>query len=438
MKITAKHRDYFFYLSLLNLFWVGMNCPDLSQGFFFLCTLIMLLMFKRQPEDRVPPLVLWVLILYLTFHYVALLMFGFIKIFQFVKEPLFLLACYAYGHFLGRSRMKEWPGGIILILLAMVSGFVVFAFLSVYMAPNVSVYAEQVSGQAKAGRTGIMIWTGQPGGFGPILGIQGNMGSAFLPVFMFGALKDVIKDKKLFFLITCFATGLILSGFYTNVLLKNRGPFAIIAMIVGVLGAYTLIFAPNRMTPEKLTRKLILLLFAMGVALILPSILPDLNDLSHLGVVSRFTEEGGSSPRTEFWKNCIRVIADHPLGGRKEFFGHEYAHNIWLDVGYDSGVIAMFFLIVFHCIHFKDMATLVFGRLPIHYGVTSAMIAEFFIIFISLFTEPVGKGYTIYYAITFFYCGLLKRMVKDGLALKKEMMIHEIRYRLRYAGRMPA
>lgn len=433
-----KQRDYFFYLSLFNLFWVGMNCPDLSQGFFFLCTLIMLVMFKKHPDERISPFVLSVLILYLAFHYSALMLFGFIKPFQFFKEPLFLLACYAYGHFLGRSRVKDWPGGIILILLAMVSGFVLFAFLSVYMAPNVSMYAEQVTGQAKAGRTGIMIWTGQPGGFGPILGIQGNMGTAFLPVLIFGALQDVIKDRRLFFLLVMCAGVLIVSGLYTNVLLKNRGPFVIVAGIMAVLGAYTLIFAPSRLTPAKLTRKLILLMGFSGFILVLPSLMPDVNDLNHLGVVSRFTEEGGSSPRTEFWKNCIRVIGDHPLGGRKDDFGHDYAHNIWLDVGYDSGVIAMFFLIVFHCIHFKDMATLTLGRLPIPPGVICAMVAQFFIIFISLFTEPVGKGYTIYYAITFFYCGLLRRLVRDGLNLKKEMMIHEIRYRLRYAGRMPA
>jgi hypothetical protein len=98
----------------------------------------------------------------------------------------------------------------------------------------------------------------------------------------------------------------------------------------------------------------------------------------------------------------------------------------------------MFFLIVFHLIHFRDMANLVFGRLPIHTGVTAAMIAMFMIIFISLFTEPVGKGYTIYYAMTFFYCGLLKCLSADGQARKKELIIHEIHNRIHNAGRLPS
>jgi O-Antigen ligase len=432
-----KKRDYFFYLSLVNLFWVGMNCPDLSQGGFFLCTIIMLFWFDHTGPDKIPTIVTGFLIAYLFFHYIPLLMFGFIKTFKFIKEPIFLLACYKYGHFLGKSRMKNWPGGIIYVLLAMVSGFAVFSFLSIYMAPNVSLYAEQTIGGAKAGRTGIMIWTGKPGGFGPILGVQANMGSAFLPVIIFGALNELFKKKKEYLLIAGVCAAFILLGLYTNVLLKNRGPFVILAGLIMVIGMYNIIFGPKRLTPAKLTRKIIVVLSVIIISLIMIRFMPTM-DLSHLGVVARFTEEGNSSPRTEFWKNCIRIIGENPLGGRKDFFGHTYAHNIWLDVGYDSGVIAMFFLIIFHCIHFKDMADLIFKKLPIHQGVISGMIAMFFIIFISLFTEPIGKGYTIYYAMTFFYCGLLKRLKTDGIILKKELYLNEINHRLRNAGRLQA
>lgn len=447
MKINQDRiRDMFFLLTLVNLFWVGMNCPDLSQGFFFLSFLILWALFCQTPEDRVPMAVLSVLWAYLILHYLALFYFGFIKPFQLIKEPLFLMAAYKYGHSLGRHRMKHWPGDILFILLAMVSGFVVFAFLSIYLAPNVSMYASQVVGGAKAGRTGIMIWTGEAGGFGPILGIQGNLGSAFLPILIFGGVFELIQSKKrqLIFLTVC--SGLILAGFYTNVLLKNRGPFVIIAGLMGLVGLYCTLFGPSRLTPGRLTVRALGVLIIAGLVMVLglgaalgtANGLPGLSDFSHLGLVSRFTQEGGSSPRTLFWENCIKIIAAHPLGGRKDYFGHEYAHNIWLDVGYDSGVFAMFFLIVFHGIHFKDMAALAFGRLPIHIGVVAAMIALFVIIFISLFTEPVGKGYTIYYAMTFFYCGVLKRLTADGLAHKKELIVHEIHYRLRHAGRLPS
>lgn len=437
MTIINK-RDGFYSLSLISLFWVGMNCPDLSQGFFLLCTLIMLFMFKHPPEDKIPAGVLIVLIAYLLLHYLALFVFGFIKTFQFIKEPLFLLACYKYGCFLGRSRMKNWPAGIIYILLAMVSGFVVFAFLSIYLAPNVTMYAAQQVGEAKAGRTGIMIWTDETGGFGPILGIQGNMGTAFLPVVLFGALYEVLKSKKAYMILGVVCGIFILGGFYTNILLKNRGPFVIIAGLMGTIGTYNIVFGPRQLTPKKLIRKISLLLAAITLSTLLINTMPAVGNMNHLGVVSRFTQEGSTSPRTLFWKNCIKIIADNPLGGRKGYFGHEYAHNIWLDVGYDSGIFAMFCLIIFHCMHFRDMAILVFGRLPIHRGVISAMIAMFFIIFISLFTEPIGKGYTIYYAMTFFYCGLLKRLKTDGLNLKKELILNEIHHRLRYAGRMQA
>jgi len=429
---------WFFYLTLVNLFWVGMNCPDLSQGFFFLCTLILLLFFVQTREDKIPAGTLIVLLAYLFFHYTALYYYGFIKIFALIKEPLFLLASYKSGHFLGKTRLPQWEKNLFFILLAMVSGFVIFAFLSIYLAPNVSMYAPQVVGEAKSGRTGIMIWTGKPGGFGPILGIQGNLGTAFLPVILFGAAHELLNNRKEIFFIIGIAGIFIVSGLYTNVLLKNRGPFVIITGLMGIISVYNIIFAPNRMTPGKLVKRIILVLIGILIAAGLISHLPKTEDLNNLAVVFRFTQEGHSSPRTMFWKNCIKIIAEHPMGGRKDYFGHEYAHNIWLDVGYDSGMGAMIFLIIFHIIHFKAMFTLVFGRLPIHPAVISAMTALFFIIFISLFTEPVGKGYTIYYAMTFFYCGLLKRMTADGIHLKKEMILNEITYHLRYAGRVPS
>ena len=429
---VLKKKKYFFYLSLLNLFWFGMNCPDLSQGFFLLCSLIMLTMFKQGRDDKIPHTVLAVLIAYLFLHYTSLLAYGYIKPFQYVKEPILILACYKYGHFLGRNRIKNWPGGIIYILLAMVAGFVLISFLMVYMTPNMNMFADN---EGKAGRTGTFIWTGQSGGFGPILGVQANLGAVFLPILLFGALKEYFTEKKEFFTIIAISVCLITCGFYTNLLLKNRGPFIIIVGLVLVIGGYNMLFGKKNLTPQKLKRKIIFLLGITTITMLLIQLLPSI-DLHHLGIVSRFTEEGQRNPRADFWINCLKVIAKYPLGGRKEFFGHEFAHNIWLDVGFDSGVFAMLFLIIFHVIHFKDMATLVFGRLPVHTGITSAMIGMFFIIFISLFTEPIGKGYTIYYSVTFFYCGLLKRLKTDGMNYKKELILNEIHHRTRYARRL--
>ncbi|PHR23969.1 MAG: hypothetical protein COA36_16275 [Desulfotalea sp.] len=431
----SKKRESFFYLSLINLFWVGMNCPDLSQGGFFLCTALLFIFFNDQHEDKIPKGVLTILMAYLFLHYIPLFLYGFINGFQFIKEPLFLLACYKYGYFLGKTRVAEWPGGIIFVLLAMVSGFVVFAFLSIYLAPNVSMFAADEIGAAKAGRTGIMIWTGKAGGFGPILGIQGNLGTAFLPVILFGSLHEIILKKRTYLLTAGICLILIIAGLYTNILLKNRGPFMIIAASSIFIGAFNIFHGPNRLTPAKLTKILILIMAVICCAFLLLVYMPTL-ELSHIGLVARFTAEGQASPRMLFWKNCIQIIANHPFGGRIEDFGHTYAHNIWLDVGYESGLPAMMFLIIFHSIHFKAMFHLIVLRLPIHPGIISGMIAIFFIIFISLFTEPIGKGYTIYYAMTFFYCGLLKRLTTDGMNAKREQIINEINHHIRYAGRL--
>ena len=64
-------------------------------------------------------------------------------------------------------------------------------------------------------------------------------------------------------------------------------------------------------------------------------------------VYSRFESSGIESGRTLAWEIALKNFFEHPLGGKKIPLNLNYAHNIWLDVLYDTGWITTLLLILF-------------------------------------------------------------------------------------------
>lgn len=65
---------------------------------------------------------------------------------------------------------------------------------------------------------------------------------------------------------------------------------------------------------------------------------------------SRFESSGLESSRTVAWGKALKSFFEYPLGGKEIPLNLNYAHNIWLDVLYDTGwittLILMFFTII--------------------------------------------------------------------------------------------
>ena len=407
MSISSSKKQIIYVLMLLSVFVFSLNIPDVSQTVMFVASIIAI--YLNYHKLLLPKFMLSVALLFsfLTVHYYMLFSYGYITGRFVIQHALLLLCCYLLGCSFGRKITPKWPSGLLWVLLAMVAGFVFLAFFSTLLS-DMDMYSKHFG---RANRTGVFIWTGEVGGFGPMLGTQGALGAVLLPVFVFG--KDNRITSRHYFVASTIILILVVTGVYTNLLLINRGPF-----IVMLLAFFISTIVYFKLKKEKLyshqtdisLRGLLFTVMIILVLIICYYIAYIDTDISKLGVASRFQRQGLSTVRYEIWKNALIATLSHPLGGRSMYIGHTYAHNIWLDIGINTGLIPMLLLLLFHINHLKDVIKILRTALPntIIFAILSILIA----IFGAFFTEPMFVS-LIYFAMTLFFLGLIKSLSFD-------------------------
>lgn len=407
MSISSTQKKIIYGLLLVSVFVFGLNIPDVSQAIMFFASLIAV--FLNYDKFLLPRFLLSVALLlsFLTVHYYLLFSYGFTTGRYVIQHSLLLLSSYLMGCSFGRKLIPKWPIDLLWVLLAMVAGFVFFT-LSSSLLSDMDMYANHFG---RANRTGISIWTAEVRGFGPMLGAQGSLGAVLLPVFVFG------KDNRItpwhFFFVSIVILTLVVSGVWTNLLLINRSPF--ITML--------LTFCISTIVYFKLKRKkmyfpqadigrrgFLFSVMILGAVILYYYIVYINQDFSNLGIVSRFQLEGLSSIRYEIWRNALVATLSHPLGGRSMYIGHTYAHNLWLGIGINTGLFSMLLLIFFHISHLKDIMKILRTTLPntIIFAILSILVA----IITAFLVESMFASLT-YFAMTFFFLGLIKSLSFD-------------------------
>ncbi len=216
-------------------------------------------------------------------------------------------------------------------ILAGVVGGVAFAFLCIQTA----VFFD--AGK----RLALSPWDGAPFN-APGLGAFGSMAMALLPAVLFGALESGLRRA--------WSTSSILlvvaTGTYLNIVLQNRTPFLALAASVA---AGTLLFAASASVPRH--KKLVRLVLLSISALVIAFALPIIDWVGALEISQRFDAEGLATARYELWWEVLTHIFEYPFGGRMISIREHYAHNLWLDVAWDSGPLPFFLLLAFHLSH---------------------------------------------------------------------------------------
>ena len=396
-----------FVLMTLSVFVFSLNIPDVSQAIIFAASIIAI--YLNYHKLIMPKFMLSIALLFsfLTVHYYMLFRYGFITGRFVIQHPILLLCCYLLGCSFGRKITPKWPIDLLWVLLAMVAGFVFFAFFSTLLS-DLDIYSNNFG---RAGRTGVFIWTGEVGGFGPMLGTQGTLGAVLLPAFVFG--KDNRITSRYYFVASTIMIILVVAGCYANLLLINRGPFIvmIVAFFISTIVYYK--FKKEKLYSHQTNiglRGFFFTIMIMAFLMICYYIAYIDIDISNFGVASRFQNQGLSTVRYEIWKNALIATLSYPLGGRSLYIGHTYAHNTWLDIGIDTGLIPMLLLLLFHINHLKDAIKIIRSSMPntIIFATLSILIA----ILCAFFTEPMFVS-LIYFAMTLFFLGLIKGLSFD-------------------------
>ncbi|WIK66134.1 O-antigen ligase family protein [Globicatella sanguinis] len=126
---------------------------------------------------------------------------------------------------------------------------------------------------------------------------------------------------------------------------------------------------------------------------------------------NRLINEGiNNDARINAWKISLDNFFIHPFGGREFEIPLKYVHNLWLDVHYDVGIIALTPLIIFCIYSLKDLLNRII-TLP------KDVLTQLFIgVFIGLYSvfmlEPILQGWIIIFNIYCFFVGNLRCIIE--------------------------
>jgi oligosaccharide repeat unit polymerase len=235
--------------------------------------------------------------------------------------------------------------------------------------------------------------------------------------------------------ILAFSLGLLPILFFTDKKLRHRKKIKLLVLSCFLASAYCTIQIGNRtgmiiilvsfiivmLCSQKISFKKIITLICVSVLLL---ILKYLYDQDFLGIkyywtrtilYSRFQGNGlANDPRVAAWQVAFYGLFQNPIGGRLTQlpFSIGFAHNIWLDVGYDSGIIPFVMLVIFTLISIKSLINFRNQNHPLMLKVI--LIGLFTSILITFFSEPILRGWNSCFNLYCFIVGVVQRLNFDN------------------------
>ncbi len=386
----------FFALALIAL---GLNIPKISTLIVFVAFFIILIAWRGK---IINDLLVQVSLLgmFSVMYYLIIYKYGFIDFKSAIKNPLLIIASYSIGYSISEKNTLDWPYGLVWIILSMVAGFVVFSFLSVYSILSAGHNIEILSRSAPS------FWKGGDPINGTLFGLFASLGICLAPVLFFG--RDHLLSKRHFILLLAVISLLVVAGVYVNTALQNRSPF--IAVFLSFVFSGLLYFFVKKVNPRHKIKTILLIIIFWGILLYLFFYMG--YDYSQYAVVNRFEVQGLETGRFDAWRDMLKSLPENLWGGRLVYLGGlAYAHNLWLDIAYDAGILPMIFLLIFHVMHLRSFIVVIRAKLPLLLILIIVSITVS--IFVGFMVEPVMQGSVAYFAATCFFLGLVKRLDHD-------------------------
>jgi len=307
-----------------------------------------------------------------------------------VQRTTTAVFAYAAGYWWSRATLVRgltvWQlGGVFAGTL----GATAYSFLAALAGGGVGAYLLLEI----ADRTAPDPWGGAPVGGTPF-GARAALGLCLLAVSLF-VVRERGRSARWVFLGTALVGA---AGLYANAVLQNRMPFLALATAMGVCAV--VLMRSDLPAGRRLARMLPLLLLG-GLAVLL-----GIDDrLQVLGVYQRFGSEGVRTARYELWLDVLLRLFTTADGGRAFPITEDYAHNLWLDAGYDAGPVPFLTLLAFHASHINAIvlalrsAESTNARLLVW-----ATIVPFFFAFMA---EPAYAISPTYFALSCYFLGVL-------------------------------
>jgi hypothetical protein len=318
---------------------------------------------------------------------------------------------YIVGILIDYKKLPMFPINFIIVNLSLYLGGILWVFLSVgnyvgfsFNAKFLVIQEREVPSFWKEGISEAIN--------GPTLDMYSYLGVSLIGLIVFG-FSDLIASKlikayqKIFLLlalILCFLLSL-----YSSLALGARTP--IVVIIVSLIANYIIL---NLSFTKKQIRNIIIILISITTLLIIQSLFIEILQnqftyLADMNLLARFEKEGLDTSRYQTWLDVITQIWDFPWGGREIYMKSSFAHNIWLDTAYDTGLIPMLLLLCFHFLQIQFILKFLRSNLP---KILKSFTLCSCIAFLAAFLQaPVIQGHYVYFAISCFFFGSVIRVM---------------------------
>ena len=116
---------------------------------------------------------------------------------------------------------------------------------------------------------------------------------------------------------------------------------------------------------------------------------------------------GLTSERDVRWLFSFKQLFSHPTGwSHLNRYNNPYAHNMWLDIARDAGLMPFIVLIIFTIYSIKDFICIYKQKVDYY---NCVLYSIYITLFISLFMEPIFQGIPLYAYVFFMMCGIIKQ-----------------------------
>lgn len=238
---------------------------------------------------------------------------------------------------IGYSIVKAENGFIFKTIMAVVFGNFVHGFLNMMMYFQLYGFTPSITGS----RSIPDIWTGVS--FTATL--QGTYYTLMASLLFYVAVLLINKQRKLLALVIILAIGFSLIATF---IMGNRT--LVVIMFISFLASFLLYSILTKRNPKSIIKVITYIsLFSLLLSFMYTENLLGIREFVE-GSTWYFRSDlmvANEDPRLLVYRRAIAQMFDFPFGGYRMDLGLSYAHNLWIDVLYATGLIPFFFLVVY-------------------------------------------------------------------------------------------
>ncbi len=113
------------------------------------------------------------------------------------------------------------------------------------------------------------------------------------------------------------------------------------------------------------------------------------------------------------WEWAWDTMISHPWGDSNYMLAeHPYAHNFWLDIGKNCGVLPFIMMCIFSIMNLVNVYKIILKSNGL---LTLLVMLWTLACYISLFTEPIHEGAPAFMFVYFFYCGVCYKTARCNI-----------------------